>query len=362
MGRLSQIDEIVRGTFTGVDPAEFTTEEPEVTDVAPTQATGSGQFVNWAVQQAGDAYVWGAGRGGEDDPASFDCSGLVLASAKKLGIQVGGTAYDQWVQTKNSGGTLSVEEALRTPGALLFSGDGTGSGRGAITHVAISLGDGRTIEARGRRYGVVVVDAATNAKRFRFGGVIPGLSGGGTPTVDGKDKSTMAARLAAISDLIGGKSPRNVTARWGGIKQAAPFAGVATKAAGGGELDRFMGAVSGQESGGDYSAVNASSGAAGKYQVMPSNWGPWAEEAGLGRGAPRTPENQEIVVRHKMAQYYAQFGDWGAVAVSWYAGPSAAAAWLKNPQADRFNRRQGGGKYPSVNEYVRQVLGRMSGN
>ena len=181
-GRLSVIDQIVRGVYQPTDDEEAPTPAPSVVDVEPEDepppvtGTAKSPFIDKAMAQAGDSYVWGAGRNAEPDPTGFDCSGLVYWAARQVGVNVGGTAYDQWRQTRGEG-ELSVEEALQTPGALLFVGDGTGTGRGAITHVAISLGDGRTIEARGRRFGVVVVDAATNARRFQFAGRIPELVG-----------------------------------------------------------------------------------------------------------------------------------------------------------------------------------------
>jgi hypothetical protein len=94
-------------------------------------------------------------------------------------------------------------------------------------------------------------------------------------------------------------------------------------AGGGGGIDAFMAAIATQESGGNYDARNAGSGASGKYQIMPANWGPWAEQAGIGRNAPRTPENQELVARHVMMQYYQRFGNWRDVAIAWFAGPGA---------------------------------------
>lgn len=122
-------------------------------------------------------------------------------------------------------------------------------------------------------------------------------------------------------------------------------------------LQQFMGRLGGTESGGNYNARNGRTGAAGKYQILPSNWPSWSREAGLGPNAPRTPANQEKVASFKMQQYFDQFGSWDAVAVAWYAGPSAAKAWLKNPDAPRFNKKQGNGNEPSINEYVRMVSG-----
>lgn len=125
-------------------------------------------------------------------------------------------------------------------------------------------------------------------------------------------------------------------------------------------VDSLLQAIGGQESGGDYNARNARTGASGKYQVMPANWPSWSAEAGLGKNAPRTAENQEKVARYKMSQYVEQFGQEGA-AVAWYAGPDAAQKWLDNPNSTRFNKKQGKGNEPSVNEYVQQVMGRIGG-
>lgn len=120
----------------------------------------------------------------------------------------------------------------------------------------------------------------------------------------------------------------------------------------GGGIDAFMSAIMGQESGGNYGAVNADSGASGAFQIMPENWPAWAEAAGLGADAPMTPENQDYVARHKMQEYYNQFGNWRDVAIAWYAGPEAVG-WSEEAK----NRNQDG--YPSVNEYADSVMARM---
>lgn len=122
---------------------------------------------------------------------------------------------------------------------------------------------------------------------------------------------------------------------------------------GGGEIDAFMAAISGQESGGDYNISNRDSGAHGKYQIMPANWGPWATRAGLGPNAPQTPQNQETVARRIMLDYYQQFGNWRDVAIAWYAGPGAVGG-------SRGNASQGA--YPSINEYADTIMDRFGGN
>ena len=69
-------------------------------------------------------------------------------------------------------------------------------------------------------------------------------------------------------------------------------------------LARFMAAVGRVESGGDYYARNASSGAYGKYQIMPSSWRAWAARYLGNANAKPTPANQEIVAAAKFRALY----------------------------------------------------------
>lgn len=122
---------------------------------------------------------------------------------------------------------------------------------------------------------------------------------------------------------------------------------------GGNEFDNLVAAIGGQESGGNYNAKNGRTGASGKYQIMPDNWPSWSQEAGLPAGAEMTPENQEMVARFKLKQYYDKYGARGA-AIAWYGGEGAL-----NYSADAMNRKQGNGDEPSINEYADSVLARM---
>lgn len=126
------------------------------------------------------------------------------------------------------------------------------------------------------------------------------------------------------------------------------------------EFEALVNAIGGQESegSGGYNAVNGRTGASGKYQIMPDNWPSWAEEAGLSADAPMTPENQEIVARHKLREYYDKYGARGA-AIAWYGGEGAL-----NYSDEALNRKQGNGNEPSINEYANDVMSRMgkSGN
>jgi cell wall-associated NlpC family hydrolase len=72
---------------------------------------------------------------------------------------------------------MTVQQALATPGALLFHFDSEPqpglSGEPPVAHVAISLGNGTTMEAKGHAYGVGIFQAGD---RFTYAGMIPGMT------------------------------------------------------------------------------------------------------------------------------------------------------------------------------------------
>lgn len=156
-----------------------------------------------------------------------------------------------------------------------------------------------------------------------------------------------AGHLRSRFDKNNSDVAEEIASEDGGTIEEAPEANVSGREA-------FINAIAGQESGGNYNAENGDTGAYGKYQILPSNWPEWAEEAGIGADAPRTPENQEIVARFKLGQYYDKYGARGA-AIAWYGGEGAL-----NYSDEALNRKQGdNGEYPSINEYADEVLGRM---
>jgi hypothetical protein len=92
-------------------------------------------------------------------------------------------------------------------------------------------------------------------------------------------------------------------------------------------LKAFMWAVGQVESGGRYTARNPSSGAYGKYQIMPSNWPAWAEQYLGNRNAPQSPANQEKVAAGKMTSLYRSLGSWRRVAYWWLTGSKKSSDW-----------------------------------
>lgn len=134
-----------------------------------------------------------------------------------------------------------------------------------------------------------------------------------------------------------------------GFKRGAP----------GDNFGNFLRAISGRESGGNYSARNRDSGALGKYQIMPGNIPSWSREA-LGRSISpnqfyRSPNLQEQIAQYKLRQYYNQYGAQGA-AVAWYAGPGTARKYMA-AGGRGYNAPQG--KYSSISAYALGILKAM---
>jgi cell wall-associated NlpC family hydrolase len=193
-----------------------TTTLPGATTLAATttSATATGTtanskadaFVEAALAQKGDSYVFGAEAGLDDpDPDSFDCSELTQWAADQVGVTIPDGAMYQYLDLKGKDQLMPVEEALHTKGALLFyfSSEPTASGgRPSTAHVAISLGDGRTIEARGTSYGV---NEFGGEDRFNYAGVIPGMGDAADPlaTTASYDQIDAGAAPTQVGDTDG---------------------------------------------------------------------------------------------------------------------------------------------------------------
>lgn len=127
---------------------------------AETEAISS--FVAAALSKKGCEYRWGA-----SGPDRFDCSGLVQWSAARAGVTFSKPVTAQWARIQEAGTSMSVESAIGTYGAVLIK---ISPGR---NHVAISLGNGKTIEAMGRAYGVRIGNA--RGRGWNHAGHVPGL-------------------------------------------------------------------------------------------------------------------------------------------------------------------------------------------
>jgi len=136
-------------------------------------ATGI-EIVNLALTQAGDPYVFGAEASAANaNPRAFDCSELVEWVCNRLGVRPvmpdGARAQKNHCQMH---GTLiwDIDRAIKIPGTLLFR-----MGSSPTTdHVAINRGNGQTIEARGRAYGVGSFSAYN--RNWTHAAFIPGVN------------------------------------------------------------------------------------------------------------------------------------------------------------------------------------------
>lgn len=146
-------------------------KEVEVTFDEPAEIIKS--IVKLAEDQKGDAYVFGAEVSKSDpNPKKFDCSELVewvCARHDVEPVMPDGAIY-QYEHCRKHGTTITVAKAIKTYGALLFRISSSGN------HVAISRGDGTTIEAKGKAFGVGIFSA--EGRGWTHAGLIPGVKYG----------------------------------------------------------------------------------------------------------------------------------------------------------------------------------------
>jgi len=137
-------------------------------------------FVQKCLKEVGDEYEYAAHVDPGTDPSrtkEWDCAELVEVKLQELGIDApdGSTRQLQWVIEQ--GTSIPLAEGIRTRGALLLRAG----------HVAVSLGDGKTIEAKGEEYGVNVFSASHRG--FTHAGRVPGLTYDGTVAGGGPGRS-----------------------------------------------------------------------------------------------------------------------------------------------------------------------------
>ena len=113
-------------------------------DVSAEPLTGGGgaspldeRIIGFAQQQLGKPYIWGS-----TGPNGFDCSGLVLTSARRNGIALPRTAREQ--VNVGVGGRVGLRDLQRGDRVYFDAGS-----RPGIDHTAIYLGNNRIIEANG---------------------------------------------------------------------------------------------------------------------------------------------------------------------------------------------------------------------
>lgn len=236
----------------------------------------TGDFARKMLAREGSEYEWG----GTSKATGYDCSGIIQKIMQNNGFtnfpRVSGDIY---AHSKK----ISVEKAIKTRGAILWT-EG---------HIAVSLGNGKTIEARGEDYGVVIANAHG---RFTGGGLLPELQLGKAAIEASRSKvkqkpvftrrsfdplnkvtSSLTTAPMVFGSIMGEVyEPKtrhpgrpSATGRQGLgfvpgkyrsiIKQAAERHGLSA---------RLLGVIAKHESGFDPNAVS-SAGAQGLFQIMP---------------------------------------------------------------------------------------------
>lgn len=160
-------------------------------------------FIAALRRHVGTRYTWG----GKTPTTGFDCSGLIHFALAQIGV---GFVHGSKAQIEACE-PITVDEALRTPGALLwFEG-----------HDAISLGDGKTLEAVTKPKNGV--GSYPHGNRFTKAGLIPGIE---YPKA-GNPVSTMISPVAGRVSSEWSKNRKNpatgVRTSHAGIDIAAPI-------------------------------------------------------------------------------------------------------------------------------------------
>ncbi|MFA3873631.1 C40 family peptidase [Streptomyces sp. MMCC 100] len=129
-----------RATLSASADAGSSTGTDSSTSTSTSTATGSAAAVVSFVQaQVGKAYVSGA-----TGPSAYDCSGLVQAAFKQVGISLPRVS-----QAQSTAGTQVGLDNLQ-PGDILYWG-----GAGSAYHVGVYVGDGMFVGAQNSSTGVV---------------------------------------------------------------------------------------------------------------------------------------------------------------------------------------------------------------
>ena len=92
--------------------------------------------VDWALDQRGKSYVYGA-----TGPETFDCSGLTMGAYASIGVTIPRISQDQW----NFG--PRVEQGEEQPGDLVFFDVSRSNEPPGPGHVGMVIGDGLMVEA-----------------------------------------------------------------------------------------------------------------------------------------------------------------------------------------------------------------------
>lgn len=115
------------------------------------QKARAAKAVEYALQQNGKRYVWGA-----TGPDSFDCSGLTYRSWLTAGYTIPRTANSQGKYS----GFKKISDSELQPGDLIIENHGG--------HVVMYVGNGKVIEAANPKIGVIITNLGSHLNRWHY--------------------------------------------------------------------------------------------------------------------------------------------------------------------------------------------------
>ena len=94
------------------------------------------EIINFAMQQIGKPYQWGA-----TGPDAYDCSGLIYAAYRSVGITLPRTTFGMWDLTPH------IPEEQAEPGDIVFFNTGPGTAPDHPGHAGLVIGNGQMVVA-----------------------------------------------------------------------------------------------------------------------------------------------------------------------------------------------------------------------
>lgn len=137
---------LMRYDILGLKPINDST--PALPDLPEVSDPRIRAFLDMAIAQLGDPYVWGA-----EGPDSFDCSGFIHYCLNQTGYSVGRTTADTYSRRAS---WQYVDRDELQPGDLMFYYSDTPDDGDHIGHIGIYLGNGYHIHASSD-YGYIVI-------------------------------------------------------------------------------------------------------------------------------------------------------------------------------------------------------------
>lgn len=147
-----QIDNIIDSLY-----ETYNNPELSICDMGSTQET----ILRYALSKVGCPYDQGKHWSLTED--IFDCSSLAMRAYREAGINIkNGDAFSAAEECRALENQNKVVGNELIPGDLIFYGGRTNGRYRGIYHVAIYVGNGKMVEARGKKWGVVYGDVRSN--------------------------------------------------------------------------------------------------------------------------------------------------------------------------------------------------------